>query len=112
MTTPTNKTSTSTPKDNLQNTIPLGKYKSTLVPDKFLNANLFSNKYSQMQYPLNDTDDESDKDYYSKAPIITEKPRKIKAPRQPINFAFGSNNDYIIITATPDIYENKKNDYY
>ena len=61
-----------------------------------------------MQYPLNDTDDESDKDSYSKAQKITERPRKIRAPRQPINFALGSNNDYTIITATPDIYENQK----
>ena len=76
MTTPTNTTSTSTTEDNLQHTIPLGKYKSALVPDKILNANLFSNKYNQMQYSLNDTDDENDKDSYSKAPIITERPRK------------------------------------
>ena len=61
-----------------------------------------------MQYPLNDTDDESDKDSYSKAQKITERPRKIRAPRQPIIFALGSNNDYTIITATPDIYENQK----
>ena len=81
MITPTNITSTSAPKDNLQHTIPLDKKKSTLETDKYLNANLFSNKYNQLQYPLNDTDDESDKDSYSKAPIITERPRKIQAPR-------------------------------
>ena len=108
MTTPTNITSTSTPKDNLQNTIRLGQYKSTLVPDKFLNANLRSNKYNQTQYPSNNTDDESDKNSYSKAPIITERPRKIQVPQQPINFAFGSNNDYKIKTATPYICENQK----
>ena len=70
MATPKDITSTSTPKDN--NTIPLGKQKSTLVPDKYLSGNLFSNKNDRMQYPLNYTDDESERDSYSQAPIITK----------------------------------------
>ena len=78
------------------------------MPDKFQNANLFSNKYNETQYPSNDPDDESDTNYYSKDIIKTERPRKIQAPRQHISFAFGSNNDYTNNTATPDIYENKK----
>ena len=46
-----------------------------------------------MQYPLNDSDNESDKDY-SKAALITERPRKLQAPREPIKFAFDDNKNY------------------
>ena len=75
MTAPKNITSPSTSKENLQHSIPLGKHKSTLMPDKFLNANLFSNKCNQTQYPSNDSDNESNNDY-SKAHLITERPGK------------------------------------
>ena len=61
-----------------------------------------------MQNPLNDTDDESDRDSYPKAPIITERPRKLRAPRQPIHFGFDNNNDDTIKTATTNLNENAK----
>ena len=60
MTTPRDITSTSTPKEN--KTVPLEKQKTTLVPDNYLSGNLFNHKIDRMQYPLNDTDDESEKD--------------------------------------------------
>ena len=74
MTTPRDITSTSTPKDN--NTVPLEKQISTLVPDRYLSGNLFNHNNNRMQYPLNDTDDENEKDSCSQVPIITERTRK------------------------------------
>ena len=91
-----------TPKDNLNYINLSGKHKLTLMPDKFFNANLISNKNNYVQYPSNETDNESDHDY-SRAPQITERPRKPLVTRIPINFEFGSNHDYTINTATSNI---------
>ena len=106
MTTPRDITSTSTPKEN--NTVPLDKQISTLVPDNYLSGNLFNHKFDRMHYPLNDTDGESEKDSYSEVPMITERQRKQQFQRQPTHFGFENNHDYTINTATPRFHENQK----
>ena len=87
MTTPSNITSTSTPKDISNYTTFPGKHKSTLKPDRFLTANLFPNINNYAQYPSNDIDNDSDHEY-SRSPQITERPRKPYLAHKSINFEF------------------------
>ena len=106
MISPTNITSTSTPKDNLNYTTFPRKHKSNLQRHRFLNTNLLNSKNNYVQYASNDTDNEIDQEYF-RAPQIRKRPRKQLLISKPINFEFGSNNEYTVNTATPNLITNQ-----
>ena len=101
MITPSSITSTSTPNDNLNYNTFATTHKSTILPDRFLTANLFQNKKDYAESSSYYSDQENDLVHSVPSPI-TDHPRKAN---KPINF--GNNNNYIINTATP----NFDNDY-
>ena len=103
--TPSSIISTSTPKDNSNYTKFPAANKSTIIPDRFLTANLFDSKNNCAQNLSYYFDHENDHNY-SISPPITDRTRK---PNKPKNFEFGNNNNYTINTATPN-QENKKRD--
>ena len=101
MTTPKNITFTSTSKENL--TGQSEKWKSPLVPDKNLSANLFTHKNNSRER-LNDTDDE--RDSYSRVAMITDRNKKQKVQQNQIHFGFGNNNEYNYNPVVPNVINN------
>ena len=79
------------------------KRKSTLVPDKNLNANLFTHKNNSRER-LYDTDDKSDS--YSQVAMITDRNKKHKVQQNCIRFGFGDNNEYTYNPVVPNITNN------
>ena len=102
MTIPKNITFFSTPKENF--TVQSEKRKSTLVPDKYLSANLFTHK-NKSRERLNDTDDEGDS--YSQVAMITERNKKQKVQQNHIHFGFGNNKEYTYIPVVPNVTNNQ-----
>ena len=73
--TPSSITSTFTPKDNSNYTTFPATNKSTIIPDRFLTANLFDSKNNYAQNSSYYSDDENDQNY-SILPPITDRTRK------------------------------------
>ena len=101
MTTPKNKTSTSTPNENF--IVQSEKRKSALIPYKNLSANLFTHKNNSHER-LNDTDDESDS--YPQVAMITDRKKKPKVQQNRIHFGFGNKKEYTYNPVVPNITNN------
>ena len=101
ITTPKNKTSTSTPKENF--IVQSEKRKSALIPYKNLSANLFTHKNNSHER-LNDTGDESDS--YPQVAMITDRKKKPKVQQNRIHFGFGNKKEYTYNPVVPNITNN------